>query len=149
MSLNVISISWSKVCFKCKIEKDKSEFYKHQGMSDGRIGKCKVCVRKDVTKNRSENIDRFRAYDRARGNRQKPGYAKTYRKRYPNKYKATTLVNNAIRGNNLFKEPCVVCGSTEVHAHHDDYAKPLNVKWLCAVHHKQWHVENGPGLNSN
>nr|DAD85891.1 MAG TPA: hypothetical protein [Siphoviridae sp. ctGdK3] len=26
-------------------------------------------------------------------------------------------------------------------AHHDDYSKPLQVRWLCRRHHKQLHKE--------
>lgn len=33
-----------KVCFKCLEEKELTEFYKHKGMSDGHLGKCKSCT---------------------------------------------------------------------------------------------------------
>lgn len=138
----------SKVCFKCFEEKPLSEFYKHPRMADGRMGKCKECNKKDVRENRINKIEHYREYDRERGARQGPEYTRQYREAYPNKYKATNMVRSAIRDDKLFKEPCAVCGSTEnIHAHHDDYAKPLNVKWLCAAHHCQWHRDNGEGAN--
>ncbi len=41
----------------------------------------------------------------------------------------------------LAPEPCEVCGATgDVEAHHDDYAKPLEVRWLCPSHHKLLHI---------
>jgi hypothetical protein len=138
----------SKTCFKCGETKPLAAFYKHKAMADGHLNKCKECTKKDADKHRSENLDKIREYDRNRGNRLPDGYNKEYRKKYPNKYRAHNIVNNAIRGGKLFREPCEICGTTEsAHAHHDDYAKPLNVRWLCAAHHQQWHAKNGEAAN--
>lgn len=138
-----------KRCFKCGQEKPLSDFYKHKHMPDGHVNKCKDCNKIDVRENRKSKIEYYREYDRGRGNRQKPNYFSEYRKKFPNKYRAHTMVSNAIRDGRLHKEPCAVCGlSSNVHAHHDDYLKPLNVRWLCAAHHKQWHDENGEALNA-
>ena len=138
-----------KTCFKCNKEKPISEFYKHRQMADGHLNKCKACTKADSTKHRWDNIEKIRKYDRERGIRQTTEYFKEYRNKYPNKGKAKNMVNNAIRDGKLFKEPCEVCGTTEkIHAHHEDYAKPLNVRWLCSAHHKQWHRDNGEGNNS-
>lgn len=41
----------SKKCFKCKKIKDILEFYKHPATTDGRLGKCKTCTKKDVKGN--------------------------------------------------------------------------------------------------
>ena len=137
-----------KQCRDCKETKPLAEFYKHSQMADGRLNKCKSCVKDRVARHRLRNIDRIRAYDRARGNRQKPSYYNEYQAKYPNKYKAHNMVKAAIRGGKLFREPCKECGSKKrVHAHHDDYLKPLNVRWLCSAHHKQWHLANGEGKN--
>jgi len=136
-----------KECIKCGDEKELDEFYKHKGMVDGRLNKCKPCCKEDSTKNRNDNIERIREYDRKRGNRQTPEYVKEWREKYPNKYKAHNMVNNAIRDGKLFSEPCK-CGKESEHAHHDDYLKPLNVRWLCAACHSKWHAENGEALNA-
>lgn len=140
-----------KKCFKCNIEKPLSDFYKHSQMADGHLNKCKECAKLDVHSHRHNSASREKilAYDRARGNRQGTAYLKQYRTKYPNKYKSHTMVNNAIRGKKLFRMPCEICGIDETHAHHDDYLKPLNVRWLCAAHHLQWHAENGEGLNAS
>jgi len=137
-----------KKCFKCDEIKPMDGFYKHKSMPDGHLNKCKECTKLDARKNRVGNIEYYREYDRKRGNRQSKSYLDDYRNRYQRKYKAHNMVNNAIRDGKLFSEPCSECGATEsLHAHHDDYARPLNVRWLCAAHHKQWHDENGEGLN--
>jgi len=51
----------------------------------------------------------------------------------PEKRKA----RNAAR--KLERQPCEVCGDLNVHAHHDDYSKPLDVRWLCRSHHGAVH----------
>jgi transposase-like protein len=43
---------------------------------------------------------------------------------------------------------CTVCGSVKrLEAHHDDYFKPLEARYLCHKCHVSWHNENGEGLN--
>ena len=139
----------TKQCFKCKKEKDLSEFYKHKQMKDGHLNKCKECNKIDAINTRNAKIEHYREYDRKRGNRQDNQYRSEYRDKYPNKYKAHNMVNNAIKSGKLFHEPCEVCHTVDnVHAHHDDYLKPLNIRWLCAAHHSQWHRDNGEALNA-
>lgn len=48
---------------------------------------------------------------------------------------AHNKVKYALKTGKLIKGVCEVCGTPEVHAHHDDYAKPLDVRWLCVKHH--------------
>lgn len=117
-------------------------------MKDGRVNKCKECNKLDVKQNRENSIDYYREYDRNRVNRQTNEYRKEYKLKFPNKYKSHTLVANAIRAKKLFPEPCYVCGSKQyIHAHHDDYSKPLNVRWLCSACHSQWHKKHGEAKN--
>jgi hypothetical protein len=61
-----------------------------------------------------------------------------------------TLVSNAVRQGQLVRPlVCEACGNIRrTWAHHDDYLKPLEVRWLCKPCHHQWHVTNGPGLNA-
>lgn len=147
-TINIQGLWCMKECFKCLKSKALTEFYRHKNMKDGYLNKCKDCTKLDSASHRAKNLEKVRAYDRKRGNRQPNGYQKKYRERYPNKYNAHRKVYNHLRSGNLFKEPCEVCGSEKkIHAHHDDYLKPLNVRWLCSAHHSQWHAENGEALN--
>lgn len=138
----------SKQCFKCGETKPLSEYYKHPRMADGHVNKCKACNKKDVTQNRGDKIEKYRAYDRERGNRQDADSTRRYRSENPKKYAAHLLVNNGLRDGKLTKLPCEVCGKTEVHGHHADYDKPLDVMWLCSEHHVAWHMKNGEGINA-
>lgn len=136
-----------KKCFKCGVERPLSEFYKHSKMADGHLNKCKECAKNDVRVHRKNN-DSVREYDRSRGNRQGSDYVREYRVRYPNKYKAHNAVNNAIRRGDIVKPDMCDCGSNfHLEAHHDDYSKPLEVRWMCSVCHKRWHAKNGEALN--
>ncbi len=66
------------------------------------------------------------------------------RRENPDKTRAGALVNNAIRKGQLMRSPCEVCGTDErVDAHHDDYTRPLDVRWLCRSHHLRWHAKHG------
>ena len=58
------------------------------------------------------------------------------------KIKAHKIVEKAIKSGELIPEPCEVCGKKKAHAHHSDYSRPLDVEWLCHLHHKQAHSEN-------
>ena len=42
---------------------------------------------------------------------------------------------------------CEICGNPKVDAHHDDYSRPRDVRWLCRAHHRQHHALHGPGKN--
>lgn len=58
------------------------------------------------------------------------------------KLKSTTRAktNYAVKTEKLIKGSCEVCGTNEnIHAHHEDYTKPLQIKWLCSPHHTEAH----------
>ena len=136
-----------KTCFKCKETKTTDDFYKHKRMLDGLLGKCKQCAKTDSTRHRNNNIEEVRAYDRARGGRRTAEDLQIYRKATPIANRAHALVGSALKRGSLDRMPCEICGNPQVHAHHDDYAMPLNVRWLCPMHHHQWHRDNGEAAN--
>lgn len=49
------------------------------------------------------------------------------------------------RRGKLLERPCEVCGAV-AEMHHDDYSKPLEVKWLCRTHHRELHRVPYEGL---
>lgn len=59
----------------------------------------------------------------------------------PTKAKARVAVTHAIRGGRLSKPIlCEYCNQEKrLEGHHDDYNKPLEVKWLCKNCHETYH----------
>lgn len=53
------------------------------------------------------------------------------------KREATAQTSAAIRTGILVRQPCCECGKSKSEAHHEDYAKPLDVQWLCRFHHRR------------
>ena len=130
-----------KTCFKCDEEKPLSEFYKHSGMADGHLGKCKECTKRENRENREKRIEQYTEYEqkRARTPKRRKARVESLRRRDPIKRRATYLTSNAIRDGRLVRQPCEVCGAEKVEAHHDDYSKPMEVRWLCRKHHLDIH----------
>lgn len=140
------SVISSKECFKCNTVKPLSEFYKHKGMADGHINKCKQCAKKDVLEHREKNIEKIREYDRKRGKNPEriklaTEITKAWRTEDERRQKCHNAVRRAIIDGGLIKSPCERCGEIKSLAHHEDYDKPLDVMWLCQPCHKQRHKE--------
>jgi hypothetical protein len=133
----------SKTCFKCGELKPLEQFYRHPQMADGHLNKCKVCTRKDVRLNRRAKRVYYNEYDVQR-------YRKQHRwpDRDPQKARATAMVNIRVqRGTMIRPKRCSQCGRSDlaIEAHHDDYSKPLTVRWLCTSCHDNHHaMENIP-----
>lgn len=150
----------TKICFKCGVGKPVDEFYRHPAMADGRLNKCKACTKRDVRDNYRANRPQYLQYERGRLHlphrvEARKQYAKSdvgaavmrksrqgYWERNPLKKAAHTATCNAIRDGKLIRQPCEVCGESRAEAHHDDYSKPLDVRWLCKRHHDEWHQNN-------
>lgn len=105
---------------------------------------CKECV-KDRVRERRRTNPAVQAYDRERAklphrrdNARR--IMQNWRKENPDGFRAHSAVSNALRDGKLAKEPCVFCGGNDVHAHHRDYAKPLDVIWLCPKCHHRLHA---------
>lgn len=139
----------TKQCMRCGEVKPTTEFYKHKGMADGYLNKCKKCTRKEARDNRAEKLEYYRQYDRDRSKTEsrKAQYAeKQRRKRAASKQydKAHNATKRAIESGKIIRpDACERCGGTPVQAHHDDHYKVFDIMWLCPVCHAQRHVEIG------
>jgi hypothetical protein len=79
--------------------------------------------RDEVKKRRAANMQKYRNDPQLRA-----------------KHEARWAVSRALVAGRLTRQPCEVCG-TRAQAHHDDYAKPLTVRWLCLKHHRAHHAQ--------
>lgn len=139
-----------KKCNSCGTEKELIEFQIRMASKDGLTARCKKCLC-DYDKSRAKHPHRVQArsdYQKTTAGMQASSRAKIkYINKNPKKRQCHIAVGNALRDGYLLKMPCSICGSKRSHAHHPDYNKPLDVIWLCASHHKEWHAKNGEGLN--
>lgn len=140
-----------KQCKKCCVDKDVSEFYKGHA-------RCKECYKAIVISHRASNKEYYINYDKNRANlphrvAARKAYSETdagklsitnAKKKWasinPIKRGADILVNNAVRDGRLIKSSCCQsCGKTsgKMHGHHDDYAYPMVVRWLCPSCHSK------------
>jgi hypothetical protein len=147
----------SKRCFKCGETKPLDDFYKHPMMADGHLNKCAECTRADVRANRAARVAYYQAYDRQRArdperifDRQERAKRTGHKPRPetdPLKRAARVQVGNALRDGRIKKPPeCEVCAaSDDLHGHHEDYTKPLEVIWVCtgchAFIHAYWRAQ--------
>lgn len=70
-------------------------------------------------------------------------HRQAYRDRYPEKERAHHAVDWALRTGRLVRpDTCEGCGAEcRPEGHHEDYAKPLDVVWLCVTCHANTHRE--------
>lgn len=134
-----------KVCTKCGEEKPISEFYIDLTHKDGHRDACKVCTCKWQTDYSAANREKIRARARmayAKRPERQASRSCRYRRSHRKRITATNKANYAKRKGLLVKRACERCGSTEnIDSHHDDYDKPLDVRWLCRSCHKRLHGE--------
>lgn len=91
---------------------------------------------------RSCNTDRLRAFRATEAG--KTSYRKAIKKYEASHPERVSAWDKAYR--NISRQPCEVCGKPNTHRHHPDPLKPLDVKFLCALHHKHAHlVSHNPG----
>jgi hypothetical protein len=102
-------------------------------------------------KYRELNREKLRKYNREYNKKYRRihGYANEAqsKRRYPEKQLCRNKLTVAIRAGRIKREPCIVCKSEKSQAHHDDYTKPYEVKWLCALHHTEYHRNNTENIN--
>jgi hypothetical protein len=114
-----------KICITCKNKKPIEDFYikERRKTATRYFSRCKVCYYKWVY-----------AKDKKQGFRWH-GDGELH-------HMARRIVRNALLSGRLIKpRACTRCDKIQkriidLHAHHEDYSKPLEVIWLCRACHK-------------
>lgn len=110
--------------------------------------RCAVCTKANTDYNydyRQRNIVKLRQYKKKYNKkwRKENGYHNEInsKKRYPKKEAARSVLKYAVKKGLILRGACEIpgCKSTKTHGHHDDYSKPLAVRWLCPLHHTEVH----------
>ncbi len=83
---------------------------------------------------RQANLEKVREHDRL-------PHRKVQLRRDPAKVRAR---NRAWRRFGKDKQPCEMCGDPNTQIHHDDYDKPLEIRWLCLKCHGVVHRSSSP-----
>ena len=140
-----------RACPTCSETKPLEAFYRHPMAKDGHQAKCIECTKAAVRANRAARIEYYRAYDRQRAKsphrvEARAEYAKDHPKVFspgePEKRAARIAVGNAVRDGAILRPTeCEICSaSADLHGHHDDYSRPLEVMWVCTACHALIHA---------
>ena len=84
---------------------------------------------------------RYQKRKRKENGKYKTIESKIYRKKYPDRVRAHWALRRVKDRGIIKQQNCEVCGLPNTQAHHTDYLKPLEVKWLCPAHHKLEHLK--------
>jgi hypothetical protein len=138
-------------------------FYQYNTRGGTLTSKCKECIKAAVKARYESDPEKIRAYEasRARLPHRKNAatlYQREHREetnetkrrwyaRNKEKKAANVKVKRAVDAGRLVRQPCEVCGVSETQAHHDNYSKPLEVRWLCTKHHGEHHADNNIHLS--
>jgi len=103
---------------------------------ENNISACRERVRLQYEKDPQKIIAKTKAYHNTlRGKEACRKSDIKMRKKFPERVQAREVVNRV----NFIKKQCETCGTPNAHKHHDDYSKPLKIRWLCASCHMAYH----------
>jgi hypothetical protein len=139
----------TKACVTCAGVFPLTGFHRDRQRKDGRMNDCAACANRKRLKWRYENLEKAQASFR---NWYKTHVAENsakcaaYQARNPEKTKARSLLNNAVKRGKMARLPCEVCGDPRSQGHHEDHSKPLEVRWMCARCHGKEHRTSPEGV---
>ena len=108
---------------------------RYRAENSGKVAKAKA---RRWWKNHDRSIENGRASYR-RNAAAEIERKRRWRENNEEKYHAHNVTKRAIDSGKMSRKPCEVCGAEPSDAHHDDYSRPLEVRWLCRKHHNAEH----------
>lgn len=140
-----------KICSCCKQPQPFSNFQQRKLSKDGLTASCKSCLKiRDKNRENDQRRAQRRLYQKTeKGKIAHKKAMQIYKERNPLKRAAHIIIGNYVKNKKIIPEIfCSICNSDKkIEAHHDDYTKPLDVRWLCECCHKEWHKHNKPIFN--
>lgn len=141
--------SWCKDCHRVQSrewKQDNPERYKkcEKLRREANPQRMAEIAKRSRTKRRDKAVAELKQW-RQRNPVRKKELEKRARERHPQKARAHQAINNAVMRGKIVKpaacEECegLIADPCELHAHHEDYARPLDVEWLCRDCHNQRH----------
>lgn len=151
----------TRACRRCGEDKPIEQFTKAQRCKFGRAHTCRACTaaiaQEWAEKNRAQSREIKRKWRSNNPQKQRTSEAsyrdshrddirarsRNYEKKNLDKKRCHKMVHYAIdRGRMVRPTSCPKCGKQkDIHAHHEDYSKPLEVQWLCSTCHVRLHKE--------
>lgn len=155
-------LSDTKKCARCGRVLPVSEFSLHRSSLRSNCKACRNIELREYWSSRPERVQEARRNrtesGRGREDQRRFWASKTdeerraLRRKYKsrrapqpvNQLRAQGRLHAAVRSGRIKKPTtCETCGASGVviNAHHDDYSKPLDVKWLCSWCHRKLHAK--------
>jgi len=144
-------------CRKCKCAREKERYERNKeylGKESRRIGRNPICKCGIEKENLNEAYCSKCSHEKKRllyqSRKNDPKFIEERRAKsikrlndnFQNRLKKNCreATHRRIKSGLLIKGNCEVCKSSEnIQAHHPDYTDPMNVRWLCYLHHAKHH----------
>ena len=138
-----------KLCPRCGEAKPLTDYYQDSSRVSGYGCYCKKCHNSNMDQWRDRNSETDKANKKryatsSRGREVNRRAVQAHKLRFPQKNRARHLLQQAVESGKISKpDLCSKCGDApelrDLHGHHEDYAKPIEVVWLCRQCHNKLH----------
>ena len=137
-----------KNCKHCGRFLSINNFTLDKSKKDGLKRICRDCAKEEMKKYREngngknqEKVWRKKYLQTPKGKEVGKISSKRKRLKFPEKERARQMVKWHLKSGTLIRFPCIKCNNPKSQGHHEEYNKPLEVIWLCDLHHKELHKQ--------